>query len=426
VTVIMAAFAGLGIWAAARAFGADDLASGLATVAFLTGAAFSYFAHLGNVDVPSVCWFAWSLYAFALLLRTGAMRYAVLLGLFGGLAICTKDAIGGMYPGMAVVLVFSETLKRRLRNPLGRSLIGAVLQVKWLVGLAAFVVPYLLLYGVFSDPQAYLTRMNYWLNPAVETLHAKQLRYDGQFELLWACVRYAAGAVGWPMLVAMLIGCVYTMRSHRRLALALLVPVLGYYVIVICQINFVYSRFLFPPLVMMSILLGIMLSDLVHAARWSPLFRYAPVWLVFLPTFGSAWALDAEMITDSRYQAEAWFRENVPLSASVGAFSKAQYLPRLHEMGYTTYPVEMVPTSFDRPQPEFLVLTEYNYEDYEDHRRACMQDLLGDRLGYERVAYFERSILGVGRSWLGLAGWGAPIPGKISPTLIVLQRSDSR
>lgn len=426
VTVIMAAFTGLGIWSAARAFGADDLASGLATVAFMTGAAFSYFAHLGNVDVPSVCWFAWSLYAFALLLRTGAMRYAVLLGLFGGLAICTKDAIGGMYNGMAVVLIVSETWKRMPQHPLGRSLVGSVLQVKWLVGIAVFVAPYLLLYGVFSDPQAYLARMDYWLNPAAETLHAKQLRYDGQIELLWASVRYAAGAVGWPMLVAMLMGCVYTMCKHRRLALSLLVPALGYYVIVICQINFVYSRFLFAPLVMMSILLGIMFSDLAHAVRWSRIYRFTPVCLVFLPTFGSAWVLDAEMIADSRYQAEAWFRENAPQSASVGAFSKAQYLPRLHEMGYATYPVEMVRTSFDRPQPEYLVLTEYNYEDYDDRQRACMQDLLGDELGYERVAYFERRFLGIGRSWLGFAGWGAPVPGKISPTLIVLQRSDSR
>ena len=129
------------------------------------------------------------------------------------------------------------------------------------------------------------------------------------------------------------------------------------------------------------------------------------------------------MIADSRYQAEAWFRDNVPLSANVGAFSKSQYLPRLHEMGYATYPVDMERSSFDRPQPEYLVLTEYNYEDYEDRQRSCMKVLLSGELGYERTAYFERSFLGVGRSWLGLAGWGAPAPGKISPTLIVLRRS---
>ena len=118
VTVTMAAACGLGIWSAARAFGADDLASGLATVAFMIGAALCYFAHLGNVDVPSVCWFAWSLYAFGRLLNTGAVRFALLLGLFGTLAISTKDATAGMYPGMALVLIVAEMYRRAGKHPL--------------------------------------------------------------------------------------------------------------------------------------------------------------------------------------------------------------------------------------------------------------------------------------------------------------------
>lgn len=421
VTVTMAAACGLGIWAAARAFGADDLASGLATVAFMTGAAFCYFAHLGNVDVPSVCWFAWSLYAYGRLRNTGAMRFAILLGLFGTLAISTKDAVAGMYPGMALVLIAAEMSRRMTTQPLMRSLRGAVFQIKWLVGLTLFVVPYFALYGAFGDWEGYWARMTYWLDPPHDSLHAHQLRYGGQFELLIATVRYAAGAVGWPMLVALLAACGYGLVRRRRVALALLVPAAGYYLFVIWKIEFVYSRFLFVPLLLMSILLGQMFTDLLRRIEWSPVYRYGPVLAVFLPTFGYAWAVDAEMMTDSRYGAEAWFRENVPRSASVGAFSHPQYLPRLHDMGYATYPVEMQRASFDRPQPDYLLLTNYNYDDFDERQRTCLGELLAGRLGYERAAEFEGRFLG---SWLGLAGRGAPVPGKISPTLIVLRRSE--
>jgi hypothetical protein len=128
------------------------------------------------------------------------------------------------------------------------------------------------------------------------------------------------------------------------------------------------------------------------------------------------------MLTDSRYAAEKWFLANVPRSATVGAFSHPQYLPRIHEQGYTTYQVEMNRESFDRPQPEYLLLTSYNYEDFNEAERACLGDLLAGRLGYTPVAAFAGRFLGTGSNWLSLAGWGTPTPGKISPTITILHR----
>ena len=101
-----------------------------------------------------------------------------------------------------------------------------------------------------------------------------------------------------------------------------------------------------------------------------------------LLSLGHAVAVDAEMITDSRYAAEAWFRKNVDPSSSIGAFSKPQYLPRLGELGFATYSVKMSHESFDNPQPDYLVLTSYNYDDFDARQRECMSDLLSGRLGY--------------------------------------------
>jgi len=194
---------------------------------------------------------------------------------------------------------------------------------------------------------------------------------------------------------------------------------------VLMPIRFVYSRFLIAPIAAGSILFGAALIDVMHRLpRPKPIRAILPA-VIFVPTIMYAWSINAEMLTDSRYQAEAWFQENVPQSASVGAFSKQQYLPRLLEIGYQTYAVEMNRESFERPQPEYLILSSYNYEDFDDTQRDCMDALVNGELGYSRIATFEGRFLGAGRSWLSLAGWGTPTPGKISPTLIVMKRMES-
>jgi len=424
ISALMAVATGWGIWATARLLTGDDLAALLAALTFMSGAEFTYFAHLGNVDVPSMCWIAWSLFFFARLLRSHRWTDALYLGLFGSLAASTKDSAAGLYPGMAVVLLAEELRRHRQTMSSGKAVARAILQAKWLAGTMAFVLPYLLLYGAWSDPAAYLERMSYWLNPPAGSLHAGQLRYPDPWGLMLATVRYAAGAVGWPMLVTMAASAGWALFRQCRLAVILLVPAVGYCLIVLLPIGFVYARFLFPPLALLSMLVGLAGAAFWREAAWPRSFRYAVLGAVLLPTLAYAAAVNAEMITDSRYDAEAWFRENVPPSASVGAFSDPQYLPRLEPLGYRSYRVEMTRESFDRPQPDYLLLTSYHYVDFDERQRDCMASLMRGELGYEPVVEFHGRFLGTGSSWLSLAGWGAPVPGKISPTLTVLQRRE--
>ena len=422
VSVVMAIAAGIGLWAATRLFTGDDLAALLAAVTLMIGAAYTYFAHLGNVDIPSMCWFAWSVYFFARLLRSRAWIDVLLLGLFGSLAISTKDALAGVYPGMALVLLAFETRSRMGECGFGKALIRALLQPKWVVGLAAFLLPYLLLYGTLTDPEAYIARMKYWLTPPADTLHAQQHRYANQLSLLWATIYYAAGAVGWPMLAAMGGAVIYAARKHGYLALTVLVPAVTYYIIVIAQIHFVYSRFLFPVIALVAILTGVSGAALWRRRSWPAPIRIGVPSIVILFSLGYTLAINAELITDSRYQAERWFLDNVPTSTGIGAFAHPQYLPRLTELGYPTYRVSMARVSFDQPQPEYLVLSSYNYTDFDAREHDCRRALVAGELGYSPVVTFRGRFLGTGSSWLSLAGWGAPIPGKISPTTIILRR----
>lgn len=422
VSVLMAIGALLCLYLAGRRWLDDDLAAMIGAGAFGSSAVFVYFAHLGNVDVPSMFWFACSVVFYVRLQESRLISDAVLLGLCGSLAISTKDSVAGMYPGMAIVLLIAEA--RRVRGE--RSWFGALgkslARWRWLAGIAAFVLPYLVINGVFQNPEAYLTRMRYWLGFTQGTTHMHQYRYGSQFALFVATLRYAAGAVGWPMLVALIAATAYAIRRHARTAWIVLAPACTYYLIVIVPQDFVYSRFLFPPLALIALLVGVAGRDLLRARCVPVPARFGVVAVIAFLTLGYTAAIDLEMIGDSRYAAEAWFEHNVDKSTSVGAFSKPQYLPRLAELGYPTYGVEMKRETFDRPQPDYLVLTNYNYEDFDEPAQACKAALVGGELGYGLVATFRGRYLGTGSSWLNLAGWGTPVPGKISPTVVVMKR----
>ncbi|MFQ5592041.1 MAG: ArnT family glycosyltransferase [Phycisphaerae bacterium] len=423
VTVCMAVATALGLWFAARLLTSDDLAAGLAAAALMISAVFTYFAHLGNVDVPAMCWFAWSVFFYVRLLQGRRLRDAAVLGLFASLAIGTKDATAGVYPGMAVVLLAAETGRYAREMSWWRALLRAVFQVRWFIGLALCAVPYLLLYNAFAHPDRYVERIRYWLDPPPGTLHAAQHRYENQLQLMWAAVRYTAGGIGWPMLFAMGASIAYFVRCHRANAFVIIVPAVSYYLAVVVPIDFVYSRFLLPPLALLYIAVGFSGAALIRSQRLSAWARVGLCCLVLVPSIAYAAAIDLEMINDSRYDAEEWFRENVPPASNVGAFSPGQYLPRLHELEYHTYSLEMTRHTFTKPQPQWLVLTSYNYEDFNADQRVCMDALLRGRLGYRRMAAFNPQYLGTGTSWLGVAGWGAPTPGKASPSIIVMART---
>jgi len=347
----------------------------------------------------------------------------LLLGLTGSMAITTKESLGGVYPGMALVLLVLEVQRQRGQRATAGGYLRAIFQAKWLIGIAAFVLPHLLISGALTNPDAYLARLHYWLAPAEGTLHARQYRYPDQLRLLLATIRYAAGGVGWPMIIAMAAATVYSLARHTHMALIILAPALGYYLIVIVPIDFVYSRFLFAPISLLCVLVGVSAASLWRHQAWPAGLRLTVLGAFLLPTAGYAVAVDAEMVGDTRYQAEQWFHDNAASSATIGAFSDAQYLPRFSDLGYATFHVAMERSSFDQPQPEYLVLTSYNYEDFDEAQRACLRSLLRGELGYKPVIALDGRYLGTGSCWLSIAGWGAPTPGKISPSITILRRS---
>jgi hypothetical protein len=429
-TVAMACGTGIGLWLAARRLTGHPWAALLAAAAFMIGADFVYFAHLGNVDVPSMFWFAWSLYAFARALRSSSGANCALLGCLAALAVCTKDGVAGAYPGMALALILADVYRRRLvaantdPDAAEPGFAASLLQARWLIGLAAFALPFLYINGLFHTAEPFMNRLKHW-SAETGTIHSLQQRYDNPLALAWMSIRYAASATGWPMVAALAAATVHAIRRHPRLAMHLLLPVASYYLLVIqWMLGFVYARFLFPILAMLAVLLGVAAVDWWRAMQRRPAVRVLVPLAVALPTIGYALWVNIELTRDTRYEAEAWFAEHAPAPADVGVFvDKFQYLPRLPDLGYRIAVLAMTRETFARPAPPYLVLSSYDYHEYDADRAACLDELVDGRLGFEVVAVFSRSRWGDSWSWLAAPAIGVERPGKISPTILVLQQS---
>lgn len=445
ISTAMAVGAGLALFFAARlAAAGDELAGLLAAIAFLCGAGFTYFAHLGNVDVPSVFWFSISFWFYTRLWSTNNMPSSVftpnagiaprrptldagLLGLFAALTVCTKDGWIGLYSGMAAALLLDHwrNARKSAESPVAALRI-ALLQPKWLAGLLAFATVFLIINAIPWNRAAFTDRLGGWLNPTAKDWVSREARHDS-LGLAAETIRQAACAVGWPMLVALLASSLWLLMRRTRLAMLLFLPVASYYYIVIERINFVYERFLFAPLMLLGVAGGLAGAAMLRSRRLSTGPKVCLLLMILVPTLGYSVAVDLEMVHDSRYAAEDWFRNNAPPDASIGALTddlrrfSPQFLPRVHELGFAAFPVHCRVEEFSRPQPTFLVLSGFDLMDFSESGQNCARELLAGSLGYEPVAVFRPKFLGSGASWLGLAGWGAPPPGKISPELTILR-----
>ena len=421
ITVMMSVGTVLILALAAEALFGDGLAGLLAGLTVATCAEWVFFSHLGTVDIPHMFWFALSFYVYVRAWRHPAMRHFVMLGVFTALSTSTKDSVAGAYVGIAAVLAVAQVMRARST---GRSATGSLLafaQPKMLFGLTAFAIPYVIIQGIWTNPEGYLGRLRYFLGgPGITDFNQA---YEGPLWLAGEALAESAAALGWPMVVVMAIATVYGLLRWRRQALVVIVPAAAYYLIVPTYTHLVYARILFPVFLCLALLVGGAGADWLRWRRVPVALRVAPVILLFATSIGYCVAVDLEMMHDTRNRAQRWIAENTEPGAPVGVFSHPQYLPYFPpEAGRVAVRLEMAPETFGHEIPIHLLLTSHNYQDFDTMQQECLSDLLAGRFGYTPVAWFTKGYLPPRKRWFSIAGWGTRGAGKVSPDITILLR----
>ncbi|MDX2166736.1 MAG: glycosyltransferase family 39 protein [Deltaproteobacteria bacterium] len=297
--------------------------------AFLTATAYPivYYAHTTNLDISYCFWLVLALYAA--IVAAGTTRWVAwaTLGAAAALALATKEqGFAWLVPLPLLVLA------ARVRADGWRALWARPTWVMAGVGLLTL----LLANNALVNPLGFIGRVAYLLGRPLHDTGArlapvefalwkgsKEWRYVAQ---LWDGL---SSSLGLPLLALAAIGALLCWRRPRA-ALWLWVPALALYYLSLRGLELITLRYLLPVTVVALIWVAV---ALVAALRLAPhgVSRWVVqggVALVAALSLGRAVELDWLLVTDARYQAEAWMASNLPPQARAEVYQKGAFLPR--------------------------------------------------------------------------------------------------
>jgi len=370
----------------------DPLAAVLGALILTCSNVFVFHAQLGNVDVPCLFWFAWSLYYYARILQTNELKNYLAFGFLSACALATKESIVGAYVlvGMTLYAVHVKRALSDLKTPGFRRLWNIHSDPRLLGLLAVLLLTYALVNNVFFNWQGFTRHFTHWVGsdaPGIAPYSRVQL---GVRWLLRTFVLQLREGMGGAFLLLCTGGLVYGLKRNFRGSLLLILPLVSYYLFTIQMVHFTYTRFGLPVIVLLSIFGGLFAACLSRS-KWAPLSI-----LIVVLAFAHGILMSANTIVtmrnDSRYATEQWLIENIPKTERIGVFGLRTYFPRFGLLGYETERLadDLIRVDYlTADGPRYLVLTSTYYVPSEAPQKKVVDALFSHKLNYRIIWNFR-------------------------------------
>lgn len=423
ISALMGVGAVIAVFMTARLLFKDDIAAIFSGLGLALTMHFVFYSHLGNFDVPSTFWFAWSLYWAVKAVYIGKWRHFVLLGLFSSLTVCTKEPAAGFVIGLglAVWLAMIGTGKQQ-----GKSLKKSVTSIFNLKILATVLIAasvFALLNDLLTTPQAFFKRMDFWFKVGVSGYN-KGITLPMVFHRTGEVLYYS---FGWPLLILIIASSVYCVVKLKWKSAFGLLPIVIFFFVVILKTRLSIPRYFIPGFAGLVLLLGKGCSDWLKWKKLPLAVKAVPLALVFILSLLYCIGLDLELKYDSRHRAEDWLKGQVNQNDGVVAMSQAAYAPRIQMLGCQSAFIS------DRPKNEallkrigpgatYLVLTEKEFSMPVAFDQDFLKELLAGSKGYKEVARFSNKYLYPKKTIFGFAGWPQERINVFSPEVIILKK----
>ena len=361
--------------------------------AFCAGAflPFVFYAKTMNVDVPYVFWFVMSCLFLVEALRDGRARDCIGFGMAAAAAVGTKDQAYALYVLPALYLGW-----RLARSRQGVAALAA--------GTVAGLVTLILIFNLPFNYEGFREHVDLVLGPASEGYRMFPPTAAGQ----WVLAQVTAGQLLWtlgvPGTILVVAGVFRFPVRRERPAGEPAVPIwvflvaVSYYVTLIAMIGYVYDRFLLPVTTVLALAAAIGMRRLAEGGKTSGFVSFVLrrnetrglliAWLLWRVA-----SVDALLVRDSRYAAEAWLRANVTRHAWVVTVDEFGYLPRLDRFRHKQIQATIEDTLSNNP--EFIVVnTEFLARSPAGSPERQWLDWLQDGAGPYTVASRHKSPLG--------------------------------
>jgi hypothetical protein len=290
-----------------------------------------YYAHTSNLDVP---YLFWSCLGILALVQATGRSDARLLGrgaVFAALAVATKDQAGAVFAGaVPASLVLWWVLDEGVRGPRGG------LAREALRAGATFAGLLLVIDGPLYNPRGFARRLVFLAGPASQPFAQYTNDWAGRGHALVDTMARVLSSYPAAFVVPLVVGVAVVLRpapGRPGAFVASLVPLLAalsFTLLFNCVARRADHRFVLPQAAMASVYAGVGLDALFEVAE-NVVARAA---LSFAAGGMFAWALysaadvDANLVLDPRYDAEAWLGQHASAGEVIETYGLNTYLPR--------------------------------------------------------------------------------------------------
>jgi 4-amino-4-deoxy-L-arabinose transferase-like glycosyltransferase len=310
--------------------------AGLCTAAFVgSNASLTYYAHTSNLDVPYLFWATLALLQFTRALGRHQPRLLRRALTFAVLAVGTKDQAYGLFLlslPVALGIWFASDSWSRVPANRRSSAREAVLALILACGL------FILVDAVLFNPSGFLARVRFLTGSASQDFVEYVPGWTGRVGILVDAAKqfhlqYPA-VLGLLALVGVLMALADGWRQRPSLALTMLplLVALSFTILFNFAARRTNARFLLPQALFLGVYGGLAIDRIAFGAASSRalngLRRVGAVLALGVGYFRCL-AVDATMLADPRYEAEAWLASHVRPGDIVETYGLNVYLPRM-------------------------------------------------------------------------------------------------
>lgn len=309
-----------------------------------------YLTKFSKADVPYTAAFLAAMLEY---LRALGAPSAAVYGRFafwGMVAICLKDQAYGLIVLPALHLVWLRWRAHAASGPVARVVATATdgaLARAALVAVGVFVAGHNLPFnadGFVQHVQLITGGGSVGFRTYPRTIAGQvEMLVDGLWQVPWL--------FGWPAALVIAGSLVVAWRVRREAAVAVVLPVVSYYLTFMAVIQYQYDRFYLAPAVLLAIIGGLGLARLAAAPA---LVARAAVAVIVVQSVAYGASIDLLMARDSRFAAEAWLRQHLDHGELVGLAGPRPYLPRPGPLPATDVNLDW--TEVTAAPPEYLVV----------------------------------------------------------------------
>lgn len=305
-----------------------------------TDAAGTYYAHTSNLDVPALFWGSIALYLLVRAVQEDRPRDLRVVGVVAACAIATKDQAYAFF-ALSVPLTLTAWLLVRARGAGGRGRAKELALETLRLGVIT-VALVLLLDGAITNPTGFAARVRFLTGPASQDFAQFANDTSGRLAALWAAITFLPHHHPLPVGALFVLGVFAAVVAPRdqRTKVAAMVPLfamLSFTLAFNCVARRVEERFMLPQMQLLSVYAGGALAFATERvgrglARGAKLGLARAVTLlggltVLAGAHGSVVVI-ANMLGDSRYDAESFLRSIVAEGDVIEVYGGNVYLPR--------------------------------------------------------------------------------------------------